>query len=236
MFGVARGVIYQKTEFMISKLNILNHTINRLPKIGKVFSITLLALTLGVLFSSSISQVKAEPLELSFDSTAINVTEGANNTYSIVLLSQPVSDVVVTLSHDGEISVDKDSVTFTDSNWETPQIITVTGTTDNKVEGSHDSTITHSIATDTEVAVVVVTIADATEAGYTIPTSNFELAENNQSVTREVVLTAQPINDVVFSLTSTNPDRVIVTPATLTFTNANWSIQQEISIASVDDY
>jgi hypothetical protein len=74
-----------------------------------------------------------------------NVTEGgATDSYTVVLNSQPTADVTITISPDSQVSVSPTSLTFTSSDWNTPQTITVTAVDDFVVEGSHTGTITHS--------------------------------------------------------------------------------------------
>lgn len=50
-----------------------------------------------------------------------------------------------------------------------------------------------------------------------------------------VVLTAQPATDVVINVISSNSGEVAVTPGSLTFTPANWSTAQFVTISAVDD-
>jgi len=76
-----------------------------------------------------------------------NVTEGgATDSYTVVLTSQPSANVTVNISPDNQVSVDKPSLTFTSSNWSTPQTVTVTAVDDSVVEGNHTGTITHSVS------------------------------------------------------------------------------------------
>jgi len=55
------------------------------------------------------------------------VTEGgANDTYTLVLDSAPGADVTITLNNtNAQITTDVTSLTFTASNWSTPQTVTV---------------------------------------------------------------------------------------------------------------
>ena len=49
----------------------------------------------------------------------------AATTYQVVLTSQPAHDVTVTITHsgDGDIGIDDQELTFTDSDWETAQTV-----------------------------------------------------------------------------------------------------------------
>jgi hypothetical protein len=62
--------------------------------------------------------------------TTLSTTEaGGTDTFTVVLDAQPSNDVVFTItSNDTSEGIpDVGMLTFTPSNWDTPQIITVTG-------------------------------------------------------------------------------------------------------------
>ena len=62
-------------------------------------------------------------------------------------------------------------------------------------------------------------------AGFTITEteSGTEVNESSTTDTFRVVLNAQPTSDVQISVTSADTGEVTVSPATLTFTAANWN-------------
>ena len=63
-----------------------------------------------------------------------------------MLDAQPDSDVVlsITSSDAGEITVTS-PLTFTSANWDTPQVVTVTGVDDDLIDGTITSTVTVSV-------------------------------------------------------------------------------------------
>jgi hypothetical protein len=75
------------------------------------------------------------------------VTEGSEtDTYSLILNAAPTADVVVTLANgNGQTTTDVTSLTFTPTDWNVPQTVTVTAVDDTLVEGSHNGTITHTV-------------------------------------------------------------------------------------------
>jgi len=76
------------------------------------------------------------------------VTEGGTtDTFTVVLNTQPSSDVVINVSSGdtGEATVGPATLTFTSLNWDTPQSVTVTGVNDVEVDGSQTTTITLSV-------------------------------------------------------------------------------------------
>ncbi|NEP74670.1 MAG: hypothetical protein F6K25_23845 [Okeania sp. SIO2G4] len=80
----------------------------------------------------------------------VNSTEDLNTSetgdtveFTVVLDSQPTADVTIAISSSDETegTVDTDSLTFTSENWDEPQTVTVTGVTDNEIDGNIDYTI-----------------------------------------------------------------------------------------------
>ena len=61
------------------------------------------------------------------------------------------------------------------------------------------------------------------------------LAEPAGADTFDVVLTAEPISNVVLTVTSSTTDEATVSPATLTFTPANWDSAQTVTVTAVND-
>ena len=166
---------------------------------------------------------------------------GADDTYTIVLLSQPTADVVVTLATDGETSVNPGSLTFTDANWDTPQTVTVTAVDDDIAEGLHASTVTHT-ATSADgdyngiaISDITVSITDNDTAGVTVTESGgtTDVIEGGATDTYTLVLTSEPTADVTVTIT---PDsKTTVNPTSLTFTSGNWDTPQTVTVTAVDD-
>ncbi len=89
-------------------------------------------------------------LSESEDNTAV-IEGGITDGYTLVLTSKPTADVVVTIDPDEQTDVgygagNSISLTFIPVEWDEAQMVTVTAVDDNKFEGSHSSTITHSIS------------------------------------------------------------------------------------------
>tara|TARA_R110000823_G_scaffold284631_1_gene402957 strand:- start:307775 stop:314659 length:6885 start_codon:yes stop_codon:yes gene_type:complete len=79
-------------------------------------------------------------------STEVSET-GTIDNFTVVLNSQPTSDVLIDVSSGdlGEATVSPTSLTFTTANWNTPQTIIVTGVDDALVDGNQTTNITLSI-------------------------------------------------------------------------------------------
>ncbi len=175
--------------------------------------------------------------------TTTSATEGgATGSFSVVLTSQPIAPVVIALTPDAQSTVSTGSLTFTGANWNVPQVVTVTAVNDAVVEGAHVSTIVTGAAVSMDPNYnglnppdITVNITDNDTAGVTVVQSggstNVSEAGGTDSFT--VVLNSQPTANVV--VTVTGGSQLTVSPATLTFTPANWNVPQTVTVAAVND-
>ena len=80
--------------------------------------------------------------------TSVVVEEGGlTDSYSIVLTSEPTANVTISVGvveSPAQTTLSATSLTFTSSNWNTAQTVTVTAVADLVIENSHTSTITPS--------------------------------------------------------------------------------------------
>lgn len=95
------------------------------------------------------------------------VTEaGTTDTYTVVLTGEPAANTTITPSPNSQLTVSPASLTFTSSNWSTPQTVTVTAVNDAVAEGTHSGTVTHAaVSTDPgyngiAIASITATITD----------------------------------------------------------------------------
>ncbi|GIR37551.1 MAG: hypothetical protein CM15mP49_29360 [Actinomycetota bacterium] len=134
-------------------------------------------------------------------------------------------------------------ITFTSANWDTAQVVTVTGVDDDIIDGTINSTITvtivDAISDDQFDAVadqtVSVSTTDDDVAGFTVSETEGStgVAEAGGTDTFTVVLNAQPDSDVVLSITSSDTGEATVT-SSLTFTSENWDTPI-VTVTGVDD-
>ena len=87
--------------------------------------------------------------------TSTTVTEsGATDNLSITLNSEPLANVVLSIasSDTGEATVSPSSLTFTASDWSTPQEVTITAVEDNIIDGARWSGVTVSISSSVDAS------------------------------------------------------------------------------------
>jgi len=166
----------------------------------------------------------------------LGVTEGGQGTFNVKLTAQPAGDVIVSLTSPAATigTVTPATLTFTTTDWNTNQTVTVTAAEDvNAANETYDITLTAAGHTD---GVVHVTNTDNDAPGITtdLVGGNLGVTEGGQG-TFNVKLTAQPAGDVIVSLTSPAATIGTVTPATLTFTTTDWNTNQTVTVTAAED-
>ncbi|MEY4070339.1 MAG: hypothetical protein RL721_953, partial [Candidatus Eisenbacteria bacterium] len=170
---------------------------------------------------------------------------GGSDVFTVQLDTEPVADVVITLATDTatEGVTDVDTLTFTASNWNVPQTVTVSGVNDFVVDGDTPFSIVLAAATSADPnydtmdpADVFVTNADDDVAGVAFdPVLGLTTDENGGFSTVNVRLTAMPAAAVTFSLASSDTTEGAVSPTSLTFTAADWNVDQVVTLNGVND-
>jgi hypothetical protein len=170
---------------------------------------------------------------------------GRQVTFTVVLNSQPEADVVIPLSSsdEGEGTVSVATLTFTPSNWNAPQPVTVTGVDDFLADGSQPYSVVTGAAmsTDTkysavDAANVALTNTDNDTAGITVTAESFlTTTELGGTATFTIVLNSEPTGNVVVPLSSNDATEGTVSSASLIFTPVNWNAPQTVTITGIND-
>ena len=184
--------------------------------------------------------------------TTVGVSEAETiDTFTVVLIAQPMSGVVITITSGdigevtiGSSNVSTSSLTFTSLNWNQPQGVAVVGADDTSVDGDQSTSITVSVDSASSDAlfgsvpsqVVTATTTDNEVAGFTIALSAPTVSESGTTTTFTVVLNALPLSDVVLNVTSDDSAEVALDLAALTFTSLNWNQPQTVTVTGVDEF
>ena len=192
-------------------------------------------------------------------SVGITVTEASgttnSDTYTVVLNTQPTGNVGIAVANLSEIlssapsaaTVNPATLTFTPSDWNSGQTVTVTGVDDSlDQETNRSATIRHtSTSSDAAyngiaIADVTVTVLDDDTAGVSIIESSgstvvSETAGGDRTDTYTVKLATLPTGSVTVAITSSAPGAATVSPATLTFTPSDWNSGQTVTVTGVED-
>ncbi|MDX1960493.1 MAG: DUF1554 domain-containing protein [Leptospiraceae bacterium] len=170
---------------------------------------------------------------------------GTTASFTVVLTSKPSSTVTIptiTSSNTTEGTVSPSSLTFDASNWNVPQTVTITGVDDITPDGIVYFTIDfgNSTSTDSNYNALTITSLNAqnvdNEPAFVIGTVSGNTSEGGGTANFTFRLARAPSSDVVIALSSSNTQEGTVSPSTLTFTNLNWSTNQNVTITGVDDF
>jgi hypothetical protein len=162
--------------------------------------------------------------------------------FDVSLNSQPAANVTISFSGvdatEGTISA---PLTFTSANWSTPQRVTITGVDDAIDDGDVVYPITATAASSDAnyngmTRVVNVTNVDNDVTSIVVsPTAGLATTEGGGTATFTIVLNAPPAQAVTIGLSSSDTTEGTVTPSGVTFTSANWSTPQVVTITGADD-
>ena len=169
---------------------------------------------------------------------------GTTDTYTVVLNKAPLTDVVIsnTSANTAKVTTSPANLTFTSSNWNTPQVVTVTGVSDTSLNLT-DQTVNVTVAVvDASSADAFDSVADQTVAVTLVENKSPIIVSANTLSVNEgstgpftVKLGAQPASDVVLAIASDTATVATVNPTTLTFTNGNWDSTQNITVTGVNN-
>ncbi len=171
--------------------------------------------------------------------------------YSVRLTEEPAGDVTVTpVSADASVAVVSGALTFTAADWQTPQTVTVTAVDDDIDNvGDRHASIRHDVSgagsDDVTADDVAVVVTDDDARGVSVSAGSLTLDEADDPDTGGILehrgtytvqLDSEPAGgDVAIDLASGDTSVATVTPTTLTFTSADWSTPQTVTVTAVDD-
>ena len=171
--------------------------------------------------------------------TSLTVNEGGTNTYTVVLDTEPTAAVTVTIvdpTDNADVTADPASLTFSTSDWDTAQTVTVSAAEDD--DSTRDTaTVTHTVAggdyASFAASSVAVTVNDNDTPGVTVSPLSLTVGEGGTD-TYTVVLNTQPSGDVTVAIVSNNTD-VTASSSSLTFTATSWDTAQTVTVTAGED-
>ena len=252
--GLATILIIPATEQQVELEVILTLTPDRVDEDDESFTV---AITADLDPQAPLTSTAALPFTIEDDDTSglalraqdgvqpvssLRVLEGGSVTYSLVLTSQPLVDVVVMLSvtgdEDNDVTITEER-TFTASDWDQPQEVTVAAAVNDDTSEVRDISIVHTV---TAGDVRYLDLADVelpltlSDVDVIISPLSLTLAETGGGGSYEVVLTSRPSSDVVVDLTLRGATEAIrLDNQQLTFTVTDWATSQMVSVTGVDD-
>ena len=165
--------------------------------------------------------------------TGLITTElGGNAQFTVVLDSAPSADVSISLasSDTTEGTVSPATLTFSSSNWSSPQTATVSGVNDNADDDSVVYTILTSETSSTDSSFDGVEVSDVSLLNSDDDTLTFDFIARGGTTTSEgggfavfeLKLRSQPTANVTVTLMSSDYTEGGVTPSRMIFTDSDW--------------
>ena len=164
----------------------------------------------------------------------LTVDEGANSTYTVALNTQPTSEVTVTIGSDGDVSATPTALTFTTTDWNTTQLVTVSAAQDDDAFND-TATLAHNAQGgdyDSITANLAVTVNDDDTAEIILDSAMLTVDEGTTN-SYTVVLNTLPTTDITVTISSDGD--VSVDEAVLTFTMTDWNIQQTVIVTATQE-
>ncbi len=174
-------------------------------------------------------------------SATYRVTEQGSATYTVRLGTQPSGNVTVTITGQSGTDLTVDSgnrLTFTQSNWNEEQVVTLLAVEDTDSEDEALITLTHTAAGaeyDTASAEsLMVRIMDNTPA-LMLSTEVLTLQPGGSSSYTVRLMALRPTMNVTVTVTGHEDTGLTVAPESLTFSMGNWNMAQTITVTAGTD-
>ena len=189
------------------------------------------------------------PTSISLDEPASGETAVAG-AYTVKLSSSPTDTVTVTIGgSDPAVSLSGDTLTnnqltFTTTNWNTAQTITVTPVKDDNAAGE-TVTLTHTLSGGDYAGIaadsVTVSLTDSDARNLVLSEESLAVTEGDATGTRYTVeLATQPSDTVTVAISGHDGADLTLSGTTLTnnqltFTTTNWGTAQTVTVKAGDD-
>ena len=199
----------------------------------------------GITIASVSATEDDDDLGVTLSKTSLSVPEGSSATYTVVLDGAPAANVTIAVakqtSGDDNLTVSPASLTFSTTNWNTAQTVTVSAAQDGD-EANGTATLTHSVtSTGTDftssltIASVTATEDDDDTPGVTVSTTSLTVPEGG-AATYTIVLDTQPTGNVEITATPhSQSDTSLTTSGSLTFGTTNWNTAQTVTVSAAQD-
>ena len=172
--------------------------------------------------------------------SSVTLDEGSTAQYAVSLTQAPSDDVTVMVSgsDDGAVTVSPLVLTFTPSNWNTAQTVTLSAVQDPDTM-DETVTLTHTasgggFAGESATFTAMAAVTDDDVPALVLSATSATLAEGGEEATYTVALATLPTAAVTVG--SPDEEAVAVSPVLLTFTPSDWDTAQPVTLNAVEDF
>ena len=193
--------------------------------------------------SVSVTIKDDETAAVTISESTLGIEEGATVTYTVVLDTAPTGDVTVTIggATDNDLALDKTSLTFTTTDWDTPQTVTVAAEQDDDAVDEPVVNLTHNVSSTVDNAYdgtivdsVSVTVIDDDTVGVTVSPTAVTVV-GGRSNEYSVVLDTEPAGDVSVTIAGLTTTDLSLDKTSLTFTTSDWSTAQTVKATALEE-
>ena len=166
----------------------------------------------GTTAATTVTITDDDTAGVSVSNDSLTIAEGSSGTYTIVLDSQPTATLTVTINDptdNTDVTADPASLTFSPTDWNVPQTVTVRAAHDNDTD-NETATVTHTVTSNdssyssASANLVNVTVTDDDpDVTVSFGAMSYTVAEGNP-VTVTVSLDLAPGRELTIPITRTN--------------------------------
>lgn len=181
----------------------------------------------------SASVVDDDVQELILSTASVSLNEGGSTTVTARLRYQPATTtgVAVSTSNAQVATATPATLSFTAADYATPKPVTVTAVQD---ANAANDTATITISRPGLSASVAVAVTDDDTLAILASSSMVNVVEGSSGFFT-VRLTAQPLATTTVTVASADASVATVSPASLTFTAADWATPQTVTVVGIQD-
>ena len=178
-------------------------------------------------------------------SSATTSEAGGTSSFTVRLDSEPLDTVTIGISSSDttEGTIALTSLSFTASNWDTPQTVLVTGQNDDVDDGNISYSIVTAAAVSGDTLYSGMNASDVSlrnvdddTAGITVSgPSGTQTSETGTTISFTVQLDSEPTAQVTIPISSSDTTEGTVDKSSLVFNAANWNTPQTVTVTGQDD-
>ena len=190
---------------------------------------------------STVNLVDTDTRGVTLSTLTLLVQEGNSASYAAKLDTRPVGgSVIVTVGGAANgITASPRALTFTSTNWDTQQTVTVRAAEDADTAVA-TATLTHTVSgagygrAGVTAANVMVTATDNEAAGIQVAPAELTLNEGEDG-TYAVRLNSAPTGPVTVAVSGTITGSITASSTSLTFSSSTWNVAQMVTVSALTD-
>ena len=167
----------------------------------------------------------------------LTIEEGESKSYTVILTAEPSDSVRVAISGaEDDVRVNRSSLSFSTSNWNTPQSVRVTVSEDDDARDDRPVILQHEVTsedgeynTSVTASEVTVTPKDDDQEGVLVSPTSLTVAAGS-SGTYRIRLNSRPTSEVTVRVDDPAIEAVTVEGPPLIFTESDWRREQTVTV------